>query len=243
MPINVFEYYSKRDNLYYFFNKKLTMWELLMDKNAKKYYIISLLFLFFDIISIVYLIISRNETIKYKTPISIAVLLLMLISLFFLRKSVKASNKYIQTKYFQLDIRVKVFSLNYSKEALRIIRTDYIYKMLNVNDIKISDLNDYIMYYQTKGSLSKEKNWYPISLLIFIAFPIYSEYIGYLYSIAQKNIVGSLYLMFALLFLSFLLFVFIYLLRNLISLFLLSEYEKSRSFVDILHTIKTFPDE
>lgn len=240
MPINVFEYYSKRDSLYYYFNKELTMWNLLLDKRAKKYFVVSLFFIFLDIISLIYLIISRNETVKYKTLISIVVFLFMVISLIFLSNSVKISNKYIRTKYPQLQIPVKMNTINYSKEALRVIRTNIIYNKLDVNDIKISDLNDYINYYETIGSTSKEKNWYPISLLAFIIFPIYSEYIGYLYSIAN-NLIGSLYLVSFLFFCSFFIFAFIFFSRNLITLFLLSEYEKSRSFVDILHTIKTFP--
>ncbi|WP_145950121.1 hypothetical protein [Paenibacillus sp. Y412MC10] len=227
------DYFLKRSNLFNYFKRELSMFGIL-SKRSKLFFFISIVFLAIALALLPIMIIDRANPYRY----SIGEFIIFGIIVICIKFSVREYEKNIKKVYPQYSSLIKRRSFNYNLDILMALRCDEIHKKLDVWDIDIAELDDYINYYISKSEETKNNRWYPVTLWAFFTFPVYSEYIGFLYTQA-KNVQSSFYLLIGLIIAALLLFLFVFVVKILLDTFLLSDYKKYNDLAAVLKVINT----
>ena len=228
------EYSIKRKILYDYFSKGLSSANLILDKYSK----FSLILTFFFLVAT---LVDLALWVKFKSVIfQIIYLTTNLLSLFFAIFAVFLSGKYIKKEYPNYSPLFKKKSLiHFNDDVLNAIRRERVYKFIEGNNLlDLDEMLDYSDYFLQLHIETKATKWFPISLAGIVFFPVYGEYIGFIYSTAS-DLTTSIDKIALSIMIAFGLLIFVFIATMTLRILLLSKSDVYKRLADTLRISKS----
>lgn len=227
---------SKINKLNNYYKTKLSIYTLLMNRASKIYLIASYSCILaagvFDILMLI-----------YSNSMLFAILALVTVSVgvFLLIKSVRQSRYFILNEHRDYAVLLKNRYLTFNREVINLIRADKLYEEITRNSlIEKAEIDEYIDYFSSKADEQRSKRWIPISLIVLILFPLWGEYVGFSYGLADRFSESWIPLIIVVP-LAILLIIITLMARFVLEELILYEAARLNILSDVLKMVKRFP--